>query len=90
MLLRLPHKLVQDDVYETFFIPSGSLVHPNIWVVVFFHTYVLGLTRVRGVMHDPDVYDSPHKFMLERYLLSAKSDAVLPDPRSFSFGYGRR
>jgi len=70
----LPHRLVQDDVYDGFFLPSGSLVIANTW----------------GIMHDPDVYSSPLEFMPERYLSSAKSDVVLPDPRSFSFGYGRR
>jgi cytochrome P450 len=27
----IPHKTTEDDVYEGYFIPRGSLIHPNLW-----------------------------------------------------------
>lgn len=31
--LAIPHRAIQDDIHEGFFIPKGSLVIPNIWSV---------------------------------------------------------
>jgi cytochrome P450 len=29
--LGLPHSVLKDDVYESYFIPKGTTVHLNIW-----------------------------------------------------------
>ncbi|KAH9963101.1 cytochrome P450 [Lactifluus volemus] len=50
--LGIPHRLTEDDVYEGYFIPAGSLVFPNIW----------------AIMHDPITYPEPSKFKPERFL----------------------
>jgi hypothetical protein len=35
--LGLPHRLMEDDVYENYFIPGGSTVFANIWCVITIH-----------------------------------------------------
>ncbi|KAG7440989.1 cytochrome P450 [Guyanagaster necrorhizus] len=71
----LPHRSSQDDHYNGYFIPAGSIVIPNSW----------------AVLHDPDVYPSPFEFLPERYFDdAAKTKGLNPDPRKFVFGYGRR
>jgi len=29
----VPHRVIQDDIHEGFFIPKGSVVIPNVWSV---------------------------------------------------------
>ncbi|TDL20075.1 cytochrome P450 [Rickenella mellea] len=48
----IPHVNVEDDVYDGYFIPKGSLVLANLWQMT----------------HDPDVYHDPFEFKPERYL----------------------
>lgn len=51
-MLAIPHKLVQDDVYNGYSLPKGALVIPNVW----------------GMLHDPAVYTEPHTFRPERFI----------------------
>ncbi|KAH9482477.1 Cytochrome P450 monooxygenase 208 [Psilocybe cubensis] len=48
----VPHRLMQDDIHEGYFIPKGALVIPNIWKFA----------------HDPRVYSNPFEFNPERFL----------------------
>ena len=43
--LAIPHSAMQDDVYQGYLIPKGSLVIPNIW-------YVSTITRALSVLTD--------------------------------------
>jgi len=71
----LPHQLREDDVYNGYHIPAGSIVVGNTW----------------GILHDPDVYPEPMSFKPERYFNEeGKLDYVAIDPARYSFGYGRR
>ncbi|KAJ7879670.1 cytochrome P450 [Mycena leptocephala] len=74
--LGVPHCCTQEDVYNGFRIPSGSILFANIW----------------GILHDETIYPSPMNFDPERYLRGEKygTDGLNPDPRRFAFGYGRR
>ncbi|KAF5309428.1 hypothetical protein D9619_012309 [Psilocybe cf. subviscida] len=45
------HSATQDDYYEGYFIPKGSIILPNIW----------------HMMHDPEVYPNPDKFDPDRF-----------------------
>ncbi|KAG5651973.1 hypothetical protein H0H81_006747 [Sphagnurus paluster] len=56
--LALPHKLIQDDVYDGYYLPAGSIVFANTW----------------GIFKDPDLYSSPEEFQPERYLSSSVPD----------------
>jgi cytochrome P450 len=48
----VPHRLTEDDVYEGYFIPAGSLVSGNVW----------------AILHDPEFFPNPESFYPERYL----------------------
>ncbi|EPQ56835.1 cytochrome P450 [Gloeophyllum trabeum ATCC 11539] len=50
--LGVPHLSTQDDVYRDRFIPSGTIVMPNIWVM----------------LHDPVIFPNPHEFNPDRFL----------------------
>ncbi|KAI0066626.1 cytochrome P450 [Artomyces pyxidatus] len=50
--LGVPHASTQDDFYEGYFIPKGTIVVPNAW----------------AIMHDPTVYPDPDAFKPERFL----------------------
>ncbi|KAJ3821601.1 cytochrome P450 [Lentinula raphanica] len=77
--LAVPHRAAQDDVYDGYLIPKGSLLIPNLW----------------KLMHDPRVYHNPFEFKPERYLADALAAEGLgrqvePHPRESCFGFGRR
>ncbi|KAH8102293.1 cytochrome P450 [Cristinia sonorae] len=50
--LGLPHRVSEDDVYEGYFIPKGTMVLANIW----------------QFLHDPEVYHDPMNFQPDRFL----------------------
>ncbi|KAM5539726.1 hypothetical protein V8D89_006539, partial [Ganoderma adspersum] len=65
----------EDDEYNGYRIPKGSLVIVNSWAFA----------------HDPRNYTDPEKFMPGRYLTrEGKLNPEVRDPRTFTFGYGRR
>ncbi|CAA7262429.1 unnamed protein product [Cyclocybe aegerita] len=49
--LGIPHVVSQDDVYEGYSIPKGSVIMPNIW----------------HMLHDPEVYPNPNEFNPDRF-----------------------
>ncbi|KZV67271.1 cytochrome P450 [Peniophora sp. CONT] len=75
----IPHRSVQDDTYEGYFIPKGSIVITNLWE----------LNRDTEFFGpDPDRFN-PARYLDEKGclisgLVEAKDDA------HFSFGFGRR
>jgi cytochrome P450 len=73
--LSLPHRLMEDDVFEGRFIPKGSLVFANVW----------------NILRDESLFFEPHKFIPERYLEPVdEATAKRRDPKNFVFGFGRR
>ncbi|KAI9441381.1 cytochrome P450 [Lactarius indigo] len=73
--LGLPHRVMQDDVYDGRLIPRGSLVFANIW----------------AMLRDPEAFPDPERFDPERYLEKVDEEtARRRDPRVFVFGFGRR
>ncbi|KAI0260736.1 cytochrome P450 [Gloeopeniophorella convolvens] len=73
--LGLPHRLMQDDIYQGRLIPKGSLIFANIW----------------AMLRDPEVFPDPERFDPERYLEKVDEDTARQrDPRAFVFGFGRR
>ncbi|KAF8987964.1 cytochrome P450 [Cyathus striatus] len=47
----IPHVSISDDIHEGYFIPKGSIVFQNLWLM----------------SHDPKVYTNPDEFDPERY-----------------------
>jgi len=74
--LGLPHLLEEDDTYDGYWIPKGSVVIANIW----------------EMMHDENVYPDPFSFRPERFLGShEKLRSGFPYyPSAYVFGFGRR
>ncbi|TEB27961.1 O-methylsterigmatocystin oxidoreductase [Coprinellus micaceus] len=70
----LARATAEDDEYDGYFIPKGTLVLTNQW----------------AIMHDPETFERPFDFVPERYLKDGKIDPSTPDPEYGSFGFGRR
>jgi hypothetical protein len=89
----LPHRLMQDDTYEGYFLPKDSIVIANIWYGFHLHSYCIGdaVERVpsRGLLRDSETYSDPMTFNPARFI---PSDTHTPerDPTDFCFGFGRR
>ncbi|THH21540.1 hypothetical protein EW146_g50 [Bondarzewia mesenterica] len=69
--LAIVHSSMEDDVYDGYFIPKGTMVLPNAW----------------AMLHDPAVYPDPEAFEPERFLTEAgtvKEDPLLAS--AFGFG----
>ncbi|KDQ52205.1 hypothetical protein JAAARDRAFT_138959 [Jaapia argillacea MUCL 33604] len=73
-LAGLPHASTEDDVYNGYLIPKGSIIFGNIW----------------SILHDPMVYPEPEKFKPERFLKDGKLNPEVRDPSVAVFGFGRR
>ncbi|RPD55979.1 cytochrome P450 [Lentinus tigrinus ALCF2SS1-6] len=73
--LALPHMVTEDDIYDGYFIPKGSLVIGNAW----------------AILHDETVYPEPSKFNPDRFLYPDGSpNPNVRDPSVAAFGFGRR
>ncbi|KAF8995974.1 cytochrome P450 [Cyathus striatus] len=73
--LSLPHRLMEDDVYNGMLIPKGSLVFGNIW----------------AMLRNEEIFPEPDSFKPERYLEKVDAaTAKMMHPRSYVFGFGRR
>lgn len=70
---------MQDDIYNGYFMPAGSMVLSNNW----------------AMLHDSDAYPDPETFNPERFLKIDDSGALVldpdvRDPEDIAFGFGRR
>nr|BAL05171.1 cytochrome P450 [Phanerodontia chrysosporium] len=73
--LAAPHQLRVDDEYEGYFLPAGSVIIGNAWVI----------------LNDEKRYPHPESFIPERYLTTDGTlDSSAPDPTEACFGFGRR
>ncbi|KAG7096665.1 hypothetical protein E1B28_004080 [Marasmius oreades] len=69
--LAVPHRAMQNDIHEGFFIPKGSLILPNIWKLT----------------HDPKIYFNPMEFNPDRYISAeGRGVEPDPRPLCFGFG----
>jgi cytochrome P450 len=72
--LGVPHMTSQDDVYEGYFIPKGSLVMVNAW----------------AISQDESLYPDASQFDPQRHLTAEGKLKDDPLAGHFVFGYGRR
>lgn len=77
----IPHMLTEDDTYEGYFLPKGTILFANAW----------------SIHRDEEEYAQPENFMPERYIinqfgtLSSEGDASDDFRRqTYGFGAGRR
>ncbi|KAJ4485324.1 cytochrome P450 [Lentinula aciculospora] len=73
--LAFPHELIQDDIYEGYFLPKNSIIMPNIW----------------SILRNEQDYPEPDLFNPSRFLdADGKIDPTVKDPATAVFGFGRR
>ncbi|KAI0747871.1 cytochrome P450 [Daedaleopsis nitida] len=73
--LDVPHVLTEDDTYDGYYLPKGTLVIANSW----------------AILNDEKMYPEPERFSPDRYLLPDGSlDPDVFNPADAAFGYGRR
>ncbi|TFK73206.1 cytochrome P450 [Pluteus cervinus] len=70
----VPHSTVQDDMYKGYFIPSGTIIIPNVW----------------AMMRDEESYPEPEAFRPERYLKPDGTLDARQSDRVLAYGFGRR
>ncbi|KAF2437264.1 cytochrome P450, partial [Karstenula rhodostoma CBS 690.94] len=76
----IPHQTTADDVYDGFFIPKGSYIHPSPWAI----------TRDESMYPDPEQFN-PNRWLSPKYPSYREPLTEFPNIRNFtSFGYGRR
>ncbi|KAH9857833.1 cytochrome P450 [Lenzites betulinus] len=73
--LDVPHRLTEDDVYQGYYLPKGTLVVANTW----------------AILHDEKAYPDPSRFNPDRFLNpDGTLNPAVRDPSSAAFGFGRR
>ncbi|KAI9059151.1 CyP450 monooxygenase [Trametes sanguinea] len=72
--LGVPHRSTEDDEYQGYMIPQGTVVVANIW----------------WYSHDPERFPEPDVFKPERFLKNGRLDPNALDSADLAFGYGRR
>ncbi|KAJ3563543.1 hypothetical protein NP233_g8874 [Leucocoprinus birnbaumii] len=71
----IPHYTIEEDTYEGYRIPKGSIV----------------LANAVAMLHDGEVFEDPNEFIPERYIRGGKINPDVPDPEDYAtFGFGRR
>ncbi|KAH9847427.1 O-methylsterigmatocystin oxidoreductase [Lenzites betulinus] len=72
--LGVSHRVMEEDEYNGFRIPAGSILVPNAW----------------AMSRDTLMYDSPDDFIPERFLKQGLDGMQVTDPERYQFGFGRR
>jgi cytochrome P450 len=88
-MIAVPHRVIEDDIHDGYYIPKGSLIIPNIWLVLFFFSYIWYIDICRFMLNDPRTYANPSEFNPDRFLPSGGKEPET-DPRTICFGFGRR
>ncbi|TFK38145.1 cytochrome P450 [Crucibulum laeve] len=72
--MAIPHRLMEDDTYEGYYIPAGSVVVGNAW----------------AIMYDKEAYGpNTHLFLPDRFMQGNELNPAIPHP-DVAFGFGRR
>ncbi|PPR04944.1 hypothetical protein CVT26_012772 [Gymnopilus dilepis] len=73
--LSLPHRLMEDDMYNGMFIPKGTLIFGNIWTM----------------LRDETLFPDPEAFRPERFMEEVSPEMERKrNPQNYVFGFGRR
>ncbi len=73
----IPHMLTQDDTYEGYFLPKGTILFANTW----------------AIHRDEEEYEDPDEFIPERFLnnkfgAKGRSTDASEDHRRVTYGFG--
>lgn len=90
--LGVPHVSTEEDVYNGYTIPVGSIVIGNAWLVSLSGSDLLpSITlEIRAMFHDEIIYPDSYTFNPERFIKNGKIDLTVRDPDLIAFGFGRR
>lgn len=87
------HRTTEDDIHGGYYIPKGSWVFPNAWLVTQLEcchlSHLTTHSANRFMLRDPRTYSNPSMFKPERFLPHHEMQPEL-DPRTICFGFGRR
>ncbi|KAI0371752.1 cytochrome P450 [Pilatotrama ljubarskyi] len=73
--LDVPHRLTEDDIYNGYYLPKGSLIVANHW----------------AILHDEQMYPDAARYNPDRFLNPDGSlNPAVRDPATAAFGFGRR
>lgn len=87
----MPHRLMQDDLYDGYLLPKGSIVIANIWYIVPIpQNKLILIATARSILHNPEMYHDPFRFDPSRFAPENAGTKTEPDPREYCFGFGRR
>lgn len=76
----IPHESIKDDIYEGYYIPAGSVMHPLEW----------SISRDPEVFYEPDTFN-PLRWLEPKYPTYQEPLTKYPTIANYSqFGYGRR
>ena len=88
------HMSTIDDEYNGFYIPKGTIMIGNSWLVLRqlnpFFCPEFQVFVFRSILHDNKAFNNPQEFQPERYLKNGKLNPDVRDPHCAAFGYGRR
>jgi Cytochrome P450 len=84
-----------DDEYNGFYIPKGTIMMGNAWLVLrplkpIFCPELEFIYYFRSILQDPKAFNNPQEFQPERYLKDGKLNPNVRDPDCVAFGFGRR
>ena len=88
----IPHMSTIDDEYNGFFIPKGTTMIGNAWLVTYNRLILSPVLKFffRSILHDRKAFKDPHEFQPERFLKDGKLNPDVRDPDCAAFGFGRR
>ena len=87
----IPHIATNDDEYDGYYIPKGTVVIGNAWLVRTTKSMLPILTFLfRSILHDPKLVNNPMEYDPERHLKDGKLNPDAMNSDSVAFGFGRR
>ena len=86
----IPHMSSFDDEYNGFYIPKGTILIGNAWLVGSVNPISVLNFSFRSILNDRKFFNDPQEFQPERYLKDGKLNPAMRDPDCAAFGFGRR
>ena len=91
----VPKRVMEDDIYNSYFIPAGATIVDNMWQVITYNpvssrTLITDDERCRAMFYDESVYPAPYQYDPERYIKDGKLNPSVKDPEERVFGSSRR
>lgn len=85
----VPHRLIQDDVYNDYLLPRGASVFFNVWLVISRKGFMSKPNHLyRAITRNEEVYPEPEVFNPDRFSHSSSQEAR--EHVEAVWGFGRR